>query len=135
MRVRPHPSNKEFPFPLASVSTYLLKSKSSFSKMRMGPVLLRMMSGCPAKRQNMEPAIAVPRKLSMTPWEQIKPRVMVVLCLVTSSGIPQIGMGIEDSCLDSYRVAWDHVPLLLVLLLIWVFPTSKYLRTASPEEL
>lgn len=36
--------------------------------MRMGPVLLRMMSGCPAKKQNTEPAMAVPRKLSMTPW-------------------------------------------------------------------
>lgn len=48
--------------------TYLLKSKRSFSKMRMGPVLLRMMRGCPEKRQNKEPAMAVPRKLSITPW-------------------------------------------------------------------
>lgn len=36
--------------------------------MRMGPVLLRMMRGCPEKRQNKEPAMAVPRKLSITPW-------------------------------------------------------------------
>lgn len=35
--------------------------------MRMGPVLLRMMRGCPEKRQNKLPAMAVPRKLSMTP--------------------------------------------------------------------
>lgn len=35
--------------------------------MRMGPVLLRMMRGCPEKRQNKLPAIAVPRKLSITP--------------------------------------------------------------------
>lgn len=48
--------------------TYLLKSKRSFSKMRMGPVLLSMMRGCPEKRQNKEPAMAVPRKLSITPW-------------------------------------------------------------------
>lgn len=47
--------------------TYLLKSKSSFSKIRMGPVLLRMMRGCPAKKQKTEPAIAVPMKLSITP--------------------------------------------------------------------
>lgn len=46
----------------------MLKSKRSFSKMRMGPVLLRMMRGCPEKRQNKEPAMAVPRKLSITPW-------------------------------------------------------------------
>lgn len=51
-----------------SRDTYLLKSKRSFSKMRMGPVLLRMMRGCPEKRQNKEPAMAVPRKLSITPW-------------------------------------------------------------------
>lgn len=49
-------------------NTYLLKSKRSFSKMRMGPVLLRMMRGCPEKRQNKKPAMAVPRKLSITPW-------------------------------------------------------------------
>lgn len=79
----------EFPIPLASLSTYLLKSKSSFSKMRMGPVLLRMMSGCPAKRQNMEPAIAVPRKLSMTPWEQIKPRVMGCSARLHPQGYPR----------------------------------------------
>lgn len=36
--------------------------------MRMGPVLLRMMRGCPEKRQNKKPAMAVPRKLSITPW-------------------------------------------------------------------
>lgn len=36
--------------------------------MRMGPVLLRMMRGCPEKRQNKDPAMAVPRKLSITPW-------------------------------------------------------------------
>lgn len=35
--------------------------------MRMGPVLLRMMRGCPEKRQNKLPAMAVPRKLSITP--------------------------------------------------------------------
>ena len=35
--------------------------------MRMGPVLLSMMRGCPEKRQNKEPAMAVPRKLSITP--------------------------------------------------------------------
>ena len=32
----------------------MLKSKRSFSKMRMGPVLLSMMRGCPEKRQNKE---------------------------------------------------------------------------------
>lgn len=36
--------------------------------MRMGPVLLRMIRGCPEKRQNNAPAMAVPRKLSITPW-------------------------------------------------------------------
>lgn len=46
---------------------YLLNSNSSFSKMRMGPVELRMMRGCPLKRQKTDPASAVPRKLSITP--------------------------------------------------------------------
>lgn len=35
--------------------------------MRMGPVELRMMRGCPPKKQNTVPAKAVPRKLSITP--------------------------------------------------------------------
>lgn len=48
--------------------SYLLKAKSILSKTRTGPVLLRMVRGCPAKRQNMDPATAVPRKLSSTPW-------------------------------------------------------------------
>ena len=48
-------------------ASYLLNSKSSFSKMRMGPVELRMMRGCPPNRQKTVPAKAVPRKLSITP--------------------------------------------------------------------
>lgn len=47
--------------------SYLLNSYSSFSNMRMGPVELRMMRGCPPKTQNTVPAKAVPRKLSITP--------------------------------------------------------------------
>lgn len=48
---------------------HLLNSNRSFSKMRMGPVELRMMRGWPLKRQKTEPARAVPRKLSITPCE------------------------------------------------------------------
>lgn len=47
---------------------HLLNSKSSFSKMRIGPVELRMMRGWPLNRQNTVPDNAVPRKLSITPW-------------------------------------------------------------------
>lgn len=49
---------------------YLLNSNSSFSKMRMGPVELRMMRGWPLKRQKTDPARAVPRKLSITPCKR-----------------------------------------------------------------
>lgn len=48
--------------------THLLNSNRSFSKMRMGPVELRMMRGWPPKRQKTVPAKAVPRKLSITPY-------------------------------------------------------------------
>lgn len=37
--------------------------------MRMGPVELRMMRGCPPNRQKTVPASAVPRKLSITPFK------------------------------------------------------------------
>lgn len=56
---------------------HLLNSNRSFSKMRMGPVELRMMRGCPLKRQNTEPARAVPRKLSITPCRRRKHRNML----------------------------------------------------------
>lgn len=46
---------------------YLLKLKRSRSKTRTGPVLLKIVSGWPAKRQNIAPVTAVPRKLSNTP--------------------------------------------------------------------
>lgn len=36
--------------------------------MRMGPVELRMMRGCPPNKQKTVPAKAVPRKLSITPF-------------------------------------------------------------------
>jgi len=48
----------------------LLKLKSSLSNTSTGPVLLRMISGCPARRQKMAPETAVPRKLSSTPFTQ-----------------------------------------------------------------
>lgn len=47
--------------------THLLKLKRSLSKTNTGPVELRMVSGCPASRQNTIPVSAVPRKLSNTP--------------------------------------------------------------------
>ena len=47
--------------------TYLLKLKRSLSKTRTGPVLLKIVSGWPAKRQKTAPETAVPRKLSNTP--------------------------------------------------------------------
>ena len=47
--------------------THLLKLKRSLSKTSTGPVELRMVSGCPASRQNTIPVSAVPRKLSNTP--------------------------------------------------------------------
>ena len=53
---------------------HLLNSNRSFSKMRMGPVELRMMRGCPLKRQKTDPARAVPRKLSITPCRRRKHR-------------------------------------------------------------
>ena len=50
-----------------SVATHLLKLKRSLSKTSTGPVLLRMVRGWPASRQNTAPVSAVPRKLSSTP--------------------------------------------------------------------
>lgn len=47
--------------------TYLLKLNRSLSKTKTGPVLLRIVSGWPAKRQKRAPVTAVPRKLSNTP--------------------------------------------------------------------
>lgn len=47
--------------------TYLLKLNRSLSNTKTGPVLLKMVSGWPAKRQKMAPETAVPRKLSNTP--------------------------------------------------------------------
>ena len=55
----------------SSEDAHLLNSNRSFSKMRMGPVELRMMRGWPLKRQKTVPARAVPRKLSITPcWKR-----------------------------------------------------------------
>lgn len=48
--------------------TYLLKLKSSLSNTRTGPVLLRIVRGWPLNKQKTPPAIAVPKKLSNTPW-------------------------------------------------------------------
>lgn len=48
---------------------HLLNVKSNRSKTRTGPVLLRMMRGWPPSRQKTPPVIAVPRKLSNTPWK------------------------------------------------------------------
>lgn len=60
--------------------TYLLKLNRSLSKTRTGPVLLKMVSGWPAKRQKMAPETAVPRKLSSTPWKEGKHRCSSVRC-------------------------------------------------------
>lgn len=54
------------------VCTHLLKLKSSRSKTSTGPVLLRMVRGWPANRQNTAPVNAVPKKLSNTPCTEIK---------------------------------------------------------------
>lgn len=48
--------------------------------MRMGPVELKMMRGCPPNKQKTLPAKAVPRKLSITPYE--KNREQIIICQV-----------------------------------------------------
>lgn len=53
-------------------STHLLKLKRSLSKTSTGPVLLRIVRGWPASRQNTAPVSAVPRKLSNTPYRHGK---------------------------------------------------------------
>ncbi|TNN43015.1 hypothetical protein EYF80_046786 [Liparis tanakae] len=77
----------------------------------MGPVELRMMSGCPPKTQNTVPARAVPRKLSITPLEnrdeqevrRVKQEVRLVsrrVDLVVVGGVPQQtpeGDGVGDA--------------------------------------
>lgn len=56
----------------------MLNSYSSFSKMRMGPVELRMMRGCPPNKQKTVPASAVPRKLSITPFKSMEQKSNIV---------------------------------------------------------
>ncbi len=52
---------------LCVCDTHLLKLKSRRSKTSTGPVLLRIVRGWPANRQNTAPVNAVPTKLSNTP--------------------------------------------------------------------
>lgn len=72
MRTIKHANTLDFlllktPVGFGPKTTHLLKLKRSLSKTRTGPVLLRMVSGCPASRQNTAPVRAVPTKLSSTP--------------------------------------------------------------------
>ncbi len=53
-------------------AAHMLNSYSSFSKISIGPVELRMMRGWPLKKQKTAPAKAVPKKLSITPWKRNK---------------------------------------------------------------
>ncbi len=82
-------------FSLRVYVTHLLKLKSRRSKTSTGPVLLRIVRGWPANRQNTAPVNAVPTKLSSTP------------CTQTSSGKTQ---RLKTCLRESTKTAAHQIP-------------------------